>query len=95
MVKRLNYFIAIGIVLIIILAIFFFQGKFSNEEKECQVDSDCIPSGCCHPSSCVSADFTPDCSEVLCSQVCSGPLDCGEGFCGCIDNKCGVVPSKK
>ena len=60
-------------------------------EDICLIDSDCVPASCCHPDSCVIKEKVPDCGGIFCSQVCSGPLDCGAGSCGCVDNKCEVV----
>ncbi len=62
--------------------------------KECESDSDCVPSSCCHATSCTSKEKAPDCRGVFCTQICSGPLDCGAGHCGCIKGKCKVVKSK-
>ncbi len=62
--------------------------------KECEVDSDCVASSCCHPESCVSLDEAPDCATAICSAVCSGPLDCGAGSCKCINGGCEVVANE-
>ena len=60
-------------------------------EKECSVDSDCVPASCCHSTACVSKEKAPNCSEIFCSQVCvPETLDCGQGSCACINNKCEV-----
>ena len=29
---------------------------------------------------------------LMCTMVCSGPLDCGAGSCGCVNGRCSVVP---
>ncbi|MEA3248140.1 MAG: hypothetical protein U9Q73_00365 [Nanoarchaeota archaeon] len=60
-------------------------------EDVCLLDSDCVPASCCHSIGCVIKEKAPDCAETLCSWDCSGPLDCGAGYCGCVDNKCEVV----
>jgi len=60
----------------------------------CQTDEDCVPVECCHPTSCINEKYNPDCEGIFCTQVCQGPLDCGAGYCGCINNKCQVVPQK-
>ena len=65
-----------------------------NEVKdnfECSVDSDCVPVSCCHADACVPAGKQENCSGVFCTAVCSGPLDCGVGHCGCVNNKCLVI----
>lgn len=89
------------IVLIILLAVLiYFILKNNNQdnipiiEKECEFDGDCLKSSCCHAESCVPKEKSPNCDKVFCSQVCSGPLDCGAGHCGCVNNKCKVVADK-
>src|SRR3989338_2128695 len=58
----------------------------------CTSDSDCIPSSCCHPKSCVVKSSAPTCSRIFCTQECApGSLDCGQGSCGCVNNKCLAV----
>ena len=63
----------------------------NNIETECSVDSDCITSSCCHPTSCVKS-YERVCN-MLCTQNCEGPIDCGRGSCGCINGKCEVIPA--
>jgi len=58
----------------------------------CLSDSDCAGSECCHPTRCINKAFKGVC-DVLCTQVCLGPLDCGAGSCKCVNNICAVVPS--
>jgi len=60
----------------------------------CIKDSDCVPVTCCHPTECVISEKKPNCEGIFCSAVCSGPLDCGAGDCGCVNNKCVVIPRK-
>jgi hypothetical protein len=59
--------------------------------NECLNDNDCFPATCCHSSECVSLEKIPNCKGILCSMDCSGPLDCGAGYCGCVKNKCQVI----
>jgi hypothetical protein len=60
-----------------------------RQYRECLTDADCIPASCCHPNSCVSKDKRPDCKGIFCTMECRpGTLDCGQGICRCIDNKC-------
>lgn len=55
----------------------------------CESDLDCVSSSCCHPTSCVNKDYAPNCEGVMCTMDCRiGTLDCGQGSCKCIDNKC-------
>ena len=58
----------------------------------CEIDSDCIPLECCHPTSCINKNLRNDCSGIGCTADCEGPLDCGAGTCGCVNNKCTVIP---
>jgi len=92
--KKLLWIIIILIILFIILIIFLAKNKkHIPPTKECQTDSDCVPATCCHPEECTTKEKTPDCGVLFCSQVCSGPLDCGAGHCTCINNKCIVTPN--
>ena len=59
---------------------------------ECRIAEDCEPAECCHPTSCVRKGLRTPCDGVYCTMVCSGPLDCGAGSCGCVQGKCSVVP---
>ncbi len=68
--------------------------KVEISEDFCQTDEECAPAECCHPLSCVDEKYKPDCGRVFCTQVCQGPIDCGAGRCGCVNNKCQVVPLK-
>ena len=63
----------------------------ANNGAECSVDSDCIASSCCHPTSCVKR-YERVCN-MLCTQNCEGPIDCGSGSCGCVNGKCAVIPA--
>jgi len=57
----------------------------------CSVDSDCVPAQCCHPSSCINKAYKGVCN-LLCTQVCQGPIDCRAGHCGCVGRTCRVIP---
>lgn len=57
----------------------------------CESDSDCIGTECCHPTSCINKAYKGVCN-MLCTQVCQGPLDCGAGSCSCVNDRCTVVP---
>jgi len=62
---------------------------------ECQnleVELDCVPAQCCHPTSCIDKKFAPDCTGVPCTLECSpGTMDCGAGYCARINGVCQVV----
>jgi hypothetical protein len=62
-----------------------------NSNSSCIDDSDCVGATCCHPTSCINKAYKGVCN-VLCTQVCQGPLDCGAGHCGCVNNRCTVIP---
>ena len=63
----------------------------TTEAKECSIDTDCVPSSCCHASSCVSKDKAPSCSDSFCTLECTpNTLDCNQGSCSCVNNKCQV-----
>lgn len=89
------FWIIIGLIILLAVLIYILQNNAKQDDdkiiKECSIDSDCVPATCCHADSCVSADKKPDCSGILCSMDCSGPLDCGMGHCGCVNGKCSVV----
>jgi hypothetical protein len=59
------------------------------DEKSCISDSDCVPEQCCHPTSCINREFKGACN-VACTLSCQGPLDCGAGSCGCVNNVCAI-----
>jgi hypothetical protein len=61
---------------------------------ECGSDDDCLPSTCCHATSCVhksKVDASKDCSVTLCRAKCEPfTLDCG-GECRCISRNCSSI----
>ncbi len=87
------FWVIIVLLIALIALIWFIVQKGEGEESvvECSADDDCIPATCCHPDSCVSKEQAPDCSIMGCTAVCSGPLDCGAGNCGCVKGKCEVI----
>lgn len=89
------------ILLLIIILGFLIYSLAKNNKKtdtgvlaECSADSDCIAVCGCHPESCIPKEQRGECPKVFCTQVCSGPLDCMAGSCGCVESKCLVVPNK-
>jgi len=82
--------------ILIVIMIFIFialLSTYSNiNENYCNSDEECIPAQCCHPTSCTNIRNKPNCSDIFCTQVCEGPIDCGAGSCKCVNNKCQVVP---
>lgn len=97
--KKLLWVILILIGLLIV--VIYMGAKASKDNKkidvnnsaECSVDSDCIPNSCCHANGCISKENVKVCN-LFCTEDCSGPLDCGAGSCGCVKNKCEIVPGK-
>lgn len=92
--KRIPLVIGL-IVLLAIIGILFFTLNNTDVSKRdyCQFDSDCVPAQCCHPTEAVNDYYAPDCKNVVCTQVCEGPLECRRGRIECIQNKCTVVPN--
>ncbi len=85
--------IVIVLLLIFFVAIIYFIIQ-TEKIGECKSDKDCVPSACCHADSCIPKEKAPNCSGIFCSAVCSGPLDCGAGRCGCVKGKCEVISKK-
>ena len=89
--KKLFWIIILLIIVLIVLIYFI---KQQESEKECIRDEECVAGSCCHPETCVAAEQAPECNGVMCSMVCSGPLDCGAGDCGCVKGKCEVISNE-
>ena len=68
---------------------FWFVGEWNSEEE-----IKCVPASCCHAIECVLKNEAPNCSETMCSMVCSGPLDCGAGSCEYINGECEIVENE-
>ena len=98
--RKLFWVIILLMILLAVLIYFIIQNSENGDEnggvieRECETDSDCVASSCCHPDSCVSIENAPNCDRAICTEVCLGPLDCGAGYCGCINNKCEVVSNE-
>jgi len=93
--ERIVLFIIIAIMIVgtvVILTQLNFNDADDIKIRECQTDSDCVPSSCCHSYSCVPISFRPNCQETFCSSECTpGTLDCGQGSCLCQNGKCQAV----
>ena|SRR3989338_3413719 len=84
--------ILIAVIISPIIAITKLNEDADVEIYECQTDSDCVPSSCCHSYSCVPISAQPNCQETFCSSECTpGTLDCGQGSCLCQNGKCQAV----
>jgi len=79
--------------LFLVFAIVFVSGCANMpDDAECSSDSGCVPASCCHSSECVPASEAPNCEGRMCSMECKpGTLDCGQGFCECMNSKCRAV----
>jgi hypothetical protein len=91
--------VVLMIVLIIVIVYIVRLNKENNihnpiNNSQCRTDADCIPAGCCHPTSCTTKENVKPCN-LLCSQDCSGPLDCGAGRCGCVKGNCQIVATNQ
>jgi hypothetical protein len=64
----------------------------AGDETSCTNATQCVPAQCCHPTSCINYLYKKPCTE-LCTMVCTGPLDCGAGHCGCVSGNCQVIPA--
>lgn len=61
-------------------------------EKQCAVDSDCVPAQCCHPKDAVNKNYAPNCQGLLCTQECvPNTIDCGQGEIKCVERMCTAV----
>lgn len=63
------------------------------ESAHCTTHDDCVPAQCCHATACTLKTDAPSCSDIMCSAVCQGPLDCGAGSCGCVEGTCVIESS--
>lgn len=94
-----NWKLLIAIIILLILfgfLVYFIVKNTKNSDSnqnigECQTDEDCVAASCCHATTCISIDKKPECKGIFCTEDCSGPLDCGTGYCGCVNGKCLVV----
>jgi len=76
---------------VILVAVWLVPRSNNANASECKVDSDCVPSSCCHATSCISSSNAPKCSGIFCTQECvPNTLDCGQGSCACVQGKCGI-----
>ena len=78
------------IILVIVVSIFLIS--CNPTVQQCSIDADCMPAQCCHPTGAIDQAHAPDCSGVVCTMSCEGPLDCGQGEVKCVSHKCSVVP---
>ncbi|MDD5181742.1 MAG: hypothetical protein PHC66_01055 [Candidatus Nanoarchaeia archaeon] len=66
--------------------------QIEAQQPECTEDLDCVEAQCCHSTSCVPVDQTPNCMDTFCTMECSnGTMDCGAGSCKCVSHVCTAV----
>jgi hypothetical protein len=94
MQKKMWIILAIIAVLIVSSILVYYFKKSDNinnppAQNECSIDSDCVKDSCCHAKGCAAKVNEPDCTGIMCSSMCEpGTLDCGQGECKCVNNKC-------
>ena len=65
-------------------------------EKQCLVDSDCVPNKCCGGTDGVNKAYGPNCQGILCAQVCTpGTISCNQGEIKCLEGACTAVFNEK
>ena len=58
-------------------------------KKYCTINSDCVPSACCHANDSVNKVMAPNCKMVSCSEECAPlTIDCSQGEIKCVNNEC-------
>lgn len=82
--------LTLAIILGILVAIAAFNTSNNVDLGECTIDSDCVPSTCCHPNECVLKEQAPNCDGIYCTLSCDTLLDCGAGKCACNNGNCTV-----
>ncbi|MCS7123601.1 MAG: hypothetical protein RMJ17_03460 [Candidatus Aenigmarchaeota archaeon] len=58
----------------------------------CEKNEECVPKDCCHSTECVNIKYKPNCEGIFCTMECRTILDCGMGYCGCVNNRCVAIP---
>jgi hypothetical protein len=90
-IQNTKLFIIIILLIILVFFLIYFIKPYKNvSENECNSDEDCVPACGCHPDFCTPISKKTDCEKIFCTAECAGPLDCGAGYCTCINNKCQI-----
>ncbi len=80
----------------IIISLFLTSCSSIPPEKQCKLDSDCVPSVCCHANDVVNKNYAPNCKDLFCTLDCQpGTLDCGQGQMKCLQKQCTAVISQE
>lgn len=66
-----------------------------ENEKICNVDSDCVPASCCHAIDVVNKENAPSCENLKCTASCETILDCGQGKPVCREGQCEIEVNSK
>jgi len=96
--NRKLFWIIIFLLAVLIFLIIFIRRIPENgsmaaqlDSSSCKLDSDCFADSCCHAKGCINSENKPVCNSIMCTQECvPNTLDCGQGACKCLNNKCGV-----
>ncbi|GEM_PF-1306196 len=94
--KKTFWIVAVIIIVVVVGVLASFVLNDVDDVKPykdyCEVKEDCVPAECCHPENAVNKYYSPNCTDVACTAVCGGPLECGAGAIDCIDNHCKIIP---
>jgi hypothetical protein len=88
--KKIIIILALGAILVlgVLTVAEVLQRQKVKNVRECVNDADCVPAACCHPSECIAREKAPSCEGIMCTMACQSILDCGNGYCGCVQGKC-------
>ena len=89
--KRIYVYSLVAAIIIVGLIATFLYPTSKEDPGYCTTDSDCVPAQCCHATSVVNKQYSPDCEGVACTLDCSpGTLDCGYSIPVCANNRCAI-----
>ena len=90
---KIRAVLVIILVICLALLVIWYPFKYDVVDRyHCKSNLECVAEQCCHPNSCIHRNFGPDCKNVFCSTECApNTLDCGQGSCQCINNKCQAI----
>lgn len=104
---QVSIFILVGLFFVgavVLIAWLKSNGQNIVDERECEIDSDCVPDRCCDAQLCVPMVYKPNCTTVNifgystsvdcaigCYSYVTGNLGCDggrSGSCVCVSGKC-------
>jgi hypothetical protein len=91
--KKVFYVIIVLVILLVALMIApkYLPKTMGKNNETCYSNSDCVPTSCCHASSCILESKKPNCTGIYCTMDCKpDTLDCGQASCECLKGKCEV-----